>query len=59
MADAVGSASYVAREIVGVEELVDFTAKEDPIERLANRFGAAIGTAFAKASGLGSGPQLR
>jgi protease-4 len=59
LADAVGSASYVAREIVGVEEIVDFTAKEDPIERLAKRFGAAIGTAFAKASGLGSGPQLR
>ena len=59
LADAVGSASYVAREIVGVEELVDFTAKEDPIERLAKRFGAAIGTAFAQASGLGSGPQLR
>ena len=59
LADAIGSTSYVAREVVGVEETVDFTAKEDPFERLARRFGAAAGAALARFSGLDSGFQLR
>ena len=59
LADEVGSASEVARDVVGVEEIVDFTAKEDAIERLANRFGAAIGGAIARAAGLATVPQLR
>ena len=59
LADAIGSASYVAREVVGAEDLVDFTAKEDPIERLAERFGAAAGEAFARLSGLAGQIQFR
>ena len=59
LADAIGSTSYVAREVVGVEETVDFTAKEDPFERLARRFGAAAGAALARISGFDSGFQLR
>jgi protease-4 len=59
LADALGSAGHVAREVVGVEEIVDFTAKEDPFERLAKRFGAAAGEAFGRFSGLGGGFQLR
>lgn len=59
LADAVGSTSYVAREVVGVEETVDFTVKEDPFERLARRFGAAAGEAFARFSGFGGGFELR
>lgn len=59
LADAIGSAGYVAREIVGAEDIVDFTAKEDPIERLANRVGAAIGEAFARVTGFSGGLQLR
>ena len=59
LADAIGSTSYVAREIVGAEETVDFTTKEDPFERLARRFGAAAGEAFARISGLGGHFDLR
>ena len=59
LADAIGSASYVAREVVGVEEIVDFTTKEDPFERLARRFGAAAGEALARITGFGSRFQLR
>ena len=40
----IGSAGYVAREVVGAEDLVDFTAKEDPLERLADRLGASAAT---------------
>ena len=53
LADAIGNASYVAREVVGAEDLVDFTSKEDPIERLVNRLGAAAGQALARVAGFG------
>jgi protease-4 len=59
LADGVGSASYVAREVVGEEELVDFTTKGDPLERLAKRLGAAAGETFARFSGFAGGIQLR
>ena len=59
LADAIGSAGYVAREIVGEEEIVDFTSKDDPLERLANRFGTAVGRAIAQVSGFAGGIQLR
>ncbi len=59
LADALGSAGYVAREVVGAETLVDFTAKEDPFERLAKRLGAAAAETFARLSGFGGEPQLR
>jgi protease-4 len=59
LADAIGSAGYVAREIVGAEDIVDFTTQDDPLERLASRFGAALGRAIAQMSGFVGGIQLR
>lgn len=59
LADAIGSAGYVAREVVGAEDIVDFTSKEDPLERLANRFGAAVGETFARYSGFSPEFSLR
>jgi protease-4 len=59
LADAIGSAGHVAREVVGAEEIVDFTAKEDPLERLADRFGAAVAEVFARIAGISGGMQLR
>ena len=47
LVDALGSSSYVAREIVGEEELVDYTVKPTYLERFAERFGAAIGDSVA------------
>lgn len=58
LVDDIGSAGYVAREVVGAEKLVDFTSKEDPIERLADRLGAAAGQAILRVSGFGA-PALR
>ncbi|MCU7959725.1 MAG: signal peptide peptidase SppA [gamma proteobacterium symbiont of Bathyaustriella thionipta] len=46
LVDGLGSASYVAREIVGVEKLVDFTQKEDVLARLADRIGASASLSF-------------
>jgi protease-4 len=42
LVDALGSASYVAREIIGAEEIVDFTKRETVFDRFANRIGAVI-----------------
>jgi protease-4 len=59
LADEVGSASYVAREVVGVEEIVDFTAKEDPLMRLVDRLGASMGRTLARYIGVESPISLR
>ncbi len=59
LADEVGSAGYVAREVVGAEDIVDFTAKEDALTRLADRFGAAFANAFTRSSGMQGGVQFR
>ena len=43
LADQFGNLDFVAREIVKAEELVDYTRRENVAERLAKKFGAAIG----------------
>lgn len=42
LADAVGSAHYVAREIIGAANIVDFTPKYDYLDRFAKRIGMAL-----------------
>lgn len=43
LADQLGSLDFVAREVVGAEEIVDYTRRENVAERLVKRFGAALG----------------
>ena len=43
LADHFGNLDHVAREVVKAEEVIDYTPKENVAERLAKRFGAAIG----------------
>ncbi|TSE18659.1 putative signal peptide peptidase SppA [Tepidimonas alkaliphilus] len=40
LADDLGSLDSVARDVVGAEEIVDYTQRESVAERLARRFGA-------------------
>lgn len=42
LADALGSADYVAREIIKEENIVDFTAEENLADRFAKRLGASF-----------------
>jgi protease-4 len=49
LADRYGSLDYVAREVVKAEDIVDYTPRENVAERLAKRFGAAIGAGAVKA----------
>jgi protease-4 len=54
LTDALGSVDYVAREVVKAEKIVDFTPRENLVERFANRFGAALGDALVRAAASGS-----
>jgi protease-4 len=49
LADQLGSLDYVAREIVKTEDIVDYTKRDNVAERLAKKFGAAIGEGSMKA----------
>ena len=49
LADQFGNLDFVAREIVKAEELVDYTRRENVAERLAKKFGAAIGEGAIRA----------
>ncbi|MHB1592398.1 MAG: S49 family peptidase [Sulfuricella sp.] len=46
LADALGSADYVARDVIKAKDIVDFTPQEGIAERLAKRFGAATASAI-------------
>lgn len=57
LADQLASLDFVAREIVKAEDLVDYTRRENVAERLAKRFGGAMGEGAGKA--LRALPALR
>ena len=40
--DALASSSYVAREVIGEESIVNYTVKEDLLERFAERLGSTV-----------------
>lgn len=56
--DALGSTSMVARDVIGVENTVDFTYQESPFERFARQLGTQVGNTLAMHLGM-SGPVLR
>jgi protease-4 len=49
LADQLGNLDFVAREVIKAEELVDYTRHENVAEKLAKRFGAAMGEGAVKA----------
>jgi protease-4 len=48
LTDALGTVDGVAREVFKAPEVVDYTMKDNLAERVAKRFGAAIGESVAK-----------
>lgn len=50
LADHFGSIDFVAREVVKAEDIIDYTRRENVAERLAKRFGAAIGEGAVRAA---------
>ena len=51
LVDGLGSASYVARELIGEEEIVDYTPKPDLFEKFAGGMGTAMANALMKVTG--------
>jgi protease IV len=49
LADQIGSLDFVAREVVQAPEVIDYTPKDNVAERLAKRFGAAMGAGAVRA----------
>ncbi len=47
LADGYGSVESVARDVIKAENIVDYTEKSNPVERIAKRFGAAAAKSFA------------
>ena len=56
--DGLGSSGHVAREVVGIEEIVDFTSKENPLDRFAKKIGVGVSEQLQLWMGL-NGPALR
>jgi len=59
LVDKLGSSSYVAREVIGAEEIKDFTVTETFLDRFAKKMGASMATTMAEIGGFNRMPQLR
>lgn len=59
LADGLGSSSYVARELIKAETLVDYTLADDVFERFAKRIGAGAAAFVSSRVGLEAAPSLR
>ena len=46
------SADQVARDVVGAEDIVNYTPRPNPLDDLMKRFGARVGAGLADALGL-------
>jgi protease-4 len=57
LADHLGNLDYVAREVIKAEEIVDYTRRANVAEKLAKKFGAAVGEGAVRA--LRAVPSLR
>jgi protease-4 len=49
LADHLGNLDFVAREVIKAEDVIDYTPHDNVAERLAKRFGAAMGEGAVKA----------
>ncbi|MBW0146665.1 S49 family peptidase [Marinobacter arenosus] len=47
LVDGLGSASWVARQLVGHEDLVDYSRRKSPLQDLVDQLGVAFGEGFA------------
>lgn len=47
LVDGLGSAGYVAREIIGVEDIIDYTHRGDYFHRFTKQIGASIASTIA------------
>lgn len=53
LADEIGDLRYVAEEIIGVKEVVNFTPEENLLDRVSRRLGASLGNVLWSAASAG------
>jgi protease-4 len=51
LVDELASSSYVAREVIGAETIVDYTPSEDLLEKFSKRLGTALGRGIGQVLG--------
>ena len=51
LVDELASSSYVAREVIGAETIVDYTPAEDLLEKFSKRLGTALGRGIGQVLG--------
>lgn len=56
LVDGLGSSSYVAREIIEAENIVNYTPRETVFERFADRLGASFASTIAQVMGIQQTP---
>jgi protease-4 len=56
--DKLGNSSYVAREVIGAKDMVDYTVQDSPFDRFAKKLGASVAERLAMWTGF-QGPTLR
>jgi protease-4 len=54
LVDELASAGHVAREVIGADKVIDFTARKGILDRLASRIGTSIGQSLGLQTGLES-----
>jgi protease-4 len=59
LADGFGTVDSVARDVIKVEDIVDYTAHEGLPERVLKKFGASVGAGAVKSVYRGVTPSLR
>ncbi len=47
LVDGLGSTSHVARQVIGEEDLVDYSRRKSPLQGFVDQFGVSIGNALA------------
>ena len=62
--DGLGSAGYVARDVVGAKDIIDYSVRRDPFETFIKKMGLQAGSSFAagmmqQVQASGSAPVLR
>ena len=59
LVDGFGSVDSVARDVIKVEDIVDYTAHEGLPERVLKKFGASVGAGAVKSLYHGAAPTMR
>lgn len=52
LADALGTTDYVAQKVIGAENIVDYSPKENLAVRFAKKFGVTLGSAMLQTMGV-------